>query len=422
VAVLTGLLIGIAPAWQVSRCQPAFVLRRDERVMGGGTGALGKALIVTQIALSLVLLQGAGLFVRSLQSLRSFDPGFHKAGVLEVSLFPRPGGSKGLDLNAYRAQLIERIGSLPGVLSVSFSNLPVPANDKGWRDTVSAQPDVHVLATLAVVSPGFFRTLGIPVVSGRDFDNADDDLHPKVATIDSNLARKLSPGDSIRQRIRFGVHTEFQDLVVIGEARSARLIDLRDANLTVVYVPYFQHRGFGQRGNLFVRANHPDALAKTVDHETQSLGREYSTGAKTLEEMSEQALLHDRATAMLSSFFAGIALLLAGIGLFGLTSYTVARRTREVGIRMALGSPRAAILRMVLRETLLLTLAGVVIGLPCALTATRLVAHMLFGLSSDDPATLATVSSTLLLVGLIAGYLPARRAMKMDPMVALRHD
>lgn len=423
---ITGVLVGLAPAWQMSREEPASVLRRNERTLGRGTRTLGRALIVTQIALSLVLLQAAGLFLRTLESLRSFDPGFRKAGVLEVGLHPRPEGYKNLDINSYRRQLVERVASLPGVLSVAFSHLPVPAGEKGWSDAVSSigadsNSRDNLLATLAVVSPDFFKTLGISFVSGRDFDWTDDEQHPRVAIIDSDLARLLPPsGTTTGQRIRFGVQPEFQDLEIVGVARKARLVDLRNANAPVVYVPFLQYPRFFHKGSLFLRANHPVAVARSVENEIQSLGHEYSTGAHTLEQTSEQALLHERATAMLSSFFAAMALVLAGIGLFGLMSYTVTLRTRELGIRMALGSQRGAILRMIFRETLLLTLAGVAIGLPCALAATRFVAHMLFGLLPDDPVTLAVASITLLCVGAIAGYLPARRAMNMDPLVALR--
>jgi putative ABC transport system permease protein len=273
-----------------------------------------------------------------------------------------------------------------------------------------------------MILPGFFKTLGIPLISGRDFNRTDDEHHPRVAIIDSSLARRLSPGAGIGKRIAFGVQPEFQDLEIVGEVRGARLIDLRDADAPVVYVPFVQHPTFGQGENLLVRAGNPGALAKSVEHEVQSLGREYSAGTNTLEEMSEQALAHERATAMLSSVFAAVALLLAGMGLFGLMSYTMTRRTREVGIRMALGSPRAGILRMVLGDALRLTLAGVIIGLPLAFAAARLVKHLLFGLSPGDPATWATASGTLLAVGAIAGYWPALKAMKMDPMAAWRHE
>lgn len=428
-AVLTGLLIGLVPARQIAVEEPASALRRNGCTLSRGTGKLGKALIVIQIALSLVLLQGAGLLLRTFHRLWSFNPGFHKAGVLQVSLYPTPQGYGNLDMNSYLSQLMERVHSIPGVHSVGFSNLPVPAGGRGgWRDTVSlmaADPDPNgsLLATLAAVSPGFFETLGIPLVRGRDFDWGDDEGHPRCAIVDGNLARRLLPsGDVVGQRIRFGVQPEFQDLEIVGVARSARVVDLRDGNRLVVYVPCLQHRQYGQHGNLFVRANDPGAFARAVADEVQSLGREYATGAKTVEQMSEQTLLEERAIAMLSSFFAAMALLLAGTGLFGLTSYAISRRTREIGIRLALGSQRRGILRMILRETLLLTAAGIGIGLPCALAATRLIAHMLFGVSPHDPLTLATASGALIAIGATAGYLAARRAMKVDPMVALRYE
>jgi predicted permease len=325
-------------------------------------------------------------------------------------------------------QLVERASALPGALSAAFSDLPVPAGEQGWSETVSPQgadgnPELSVLATLAAVSPGFFKTLGIPVVSGRDFEWSDDQRHSAIAIADSQMARRLFPsGNAIGKRVRFGVQSEFQNLEIVGVVRGARLIDLRDGDRLVIYVPCPQHPQYAEGGNLLVRAKHAGALARTLDNEVRSLGREYVTEAKTIEQMNNRALVAERATAILSTVFAAAALLLAGIGLFGLMSYTVTRRTSEIGIRMALGSQPGSILRMILGETLLLTLAGIALGAPCALAATRLIAHSLFGLSPVDPLTLAAASSALFAVGAIAGYLPARRALKSDPMAALRCD
>jgi hypothetical protein len=286
---------------------------------------------------------------------------------------------------------------------------------------VDSLADATRVATLVVASPGFFQTLGIPMISGRNFDWSDDEQHPRVAIIDSNLARRLLPaGDVLGTRVRFGVQPELQELQVVGVARSARLINLRDPNAPIIYVPSPQHPGYSELGNLFVRVGNTPGMRRTVQNEVQSRGHEYSTGAKTLEEANDQALVEDRATAMLSSFFGALALSLASIGLFGLMSYTVTKRTREIGIRMALGSQRAAILRLVVRESLRLSVAGIIIGAPCAIVATRLIAHMLFGTTPGDPLTFVVAASALLAVGAVAGYWPARRAAKIDPMVALR--
>jgi predicted permease len=428
VAVGSGVLIALAPAWQTSRQQPSAALQSDDRILARGTGRLGKSLIVGQIALSFVLVLGAGLLLRTFENLRSFDPQFQRSGVIQVTLQKRPDATSNVDMNSYRKQLLDGVASLPGIISASLANLEIPAADTGWKDRVSTTAtdsanDAGNLATLVDVSPDFFRTLGITMVSGRDFDWNDDQQHPHVAIIDSNLARKLAPSaDILGTRVRFGVQPYFQQLQVVGVARNARLIDLRDPNAMVIYIPSTQlpRDDFSLFVNVFVRGQNPGAVVRAVEREIVSHGLEYVVSTRTLEDNASRALTEDRATAMLSSLFAGLALLLAGFGLFGLMSYTVNRRTREIGIRMALGSQRITILRLVLGEAMLLVVVGLLIGAPCALAATRLITHVLFGVAPNDPLAFAFAASALLGIGAIGGVWPARRAMRTDPILALR--
>ena len=425
VVILTGILFGLAPAWRCSREDPASVLQQNARVLAGATGKLGKVLIVTQIALSLTLLVGAGLLARSFQKLCSIDPGL-KESVLEVGLYPRPGGYQDLDMNGYHRQLIERISSTPGVGSVGFSDVSIEGGQR-WQDTVSTMSDASspgsgVMANEAMVSPGLLRTLGISLVRGRDFDWTDDEHHPRIAIVSRSLAERLFPsGNAIGQRIRFGFMPELQDLEVAGVADDARIFDLHKASAPVIYLPSTQHST--TFGDLFVRTREtPEALARTVGHEIESLGHEYPLGTKTIAQEVSQALVEERVIAMLSGFFAALALLLASVGLYGLMSYAVTHRTREIGIRVALGAQRATVLWLVLREALALGLFGIALGIPCALAADQLIASMLFGISSGDVPTIAAVSLSLLAVALFAGYLPARRASRIAPMVALRTE
>ncbi len=427
VAILTGILFGLAPAWRCSREDPASVLQQNARSLMGTTGKLGKALIVAQIALSLILLLGAGLLARSFQKLCSVDPGMEER-VLEVGLYPRPGGYQNLDMNAYHRQLLERISSLPGVDSVAFSDASI-GEGRDWKDTVSkisdaSSPSAGIMANEAMVSPGFMPTLGISLVRGRDFDWTDDEHHPRVAIVSRSLAERLFPsGNAIGQRIRFSFMPEFQNLEVVGIANNARLFDLHNVAAPVIYLPYPQYPKSTENGDLLVRTKlPPETLSRTVGQAIESLGHEYPLGMKTVARVVSQALVEERVIAMLSGFFAGLALLLASVGLYGLMSYAVTRRSREIGVRVALGAQRPTVLWLVLREALALGLFGIALGIPCALAASRLIASMLFGISTGDLPTIAAVSLVLLAVASLAGYLPARRASRIDPMVALRAE
>ncbi|MGD0735090.1 MAG: ABC transporter permease [Terracidiphilus sp.] len=425
-AALTGLLTGLIPALQLSRQQPGSALREGARTEGRGAGALKKALIISQVAISLVLLQTAGLFMRSLEGLKSFNPGFEKASVTEFDLTPSARGMDGAEAESYRKQLADAVASLPSVRSIAFSNVPLLTKSYAWKDTVSSvsvpNPINPVPTARIIVSPGFFKTLGLPVVAGRDFSWSDDLHHPRVAIVDGLLARQLFGAENaIGKHVRFGVQPEYQDLEIVGVSQSARLLDIRDADGTFLYIPSTQENSPLEAGTLLVRGAGAD-LGKSVEREIESFGREYSTMIGTLTERSDNTLVNERMTATLSTFFASIALLVAGFGLFGLITYSVTLRTREIGIRMAMGSQRTGILRLILREAMQVTVIGICIGLPCAIGVSRVFANMLFALSFADPVTLTTASLTLLLTGIIAGLLPAVRAMKLEPMAALRHE
>ncbi len=428
-ALFTGLFIGLIPAWKLSRPSGVTLRLDQQRTVGAGLGIIGKALIVSQIAISLILLQAAGLFIRTLQSLRSFDPGFERTSLLEVHLAPMPQGYAKVDMIEYRRQLLEAVASLPSVHAVAFSNLAIPAGENnGWKETVADTTDTNptssATATLAAISPGFFKTLAIPLLSGRDFTWSDDKQHPPAAIIDSLTAKQLFPNTNpIGKHLRFGVQPDFQNFEIIGVAQNARLLDVRDGNAPLLYVSAVQvFHGYAEDGNLLLRGATSAGIDKTVDEEIRSFGHEFSTSASTFEERNERSFVYEQISATLSTLFASIALIVAGFGLFGLMSYAVTLRTREIGIRMAMGSQRTGILQLILREAVLLTLVGILVGVPCTLAATRLVTHMIFGLSAADPITLLTASLILLIAGTIAGYLPAVRAMKLDPMTALRHD
>lgn len=426
IAVLTGIFFGLAPAWRSSRQDPAAVLQQNARTLGGGAGSLGKGLIVTQVALSLVLLLGASLFVRSFERLRSRDFGFQKSSLLEITLYPRPGGYHNLDLNSYHRQLLNRISTLPGVSAVSFSDAaipePYPWHDFVFQSTADPTTTLHVIADADEISPNFFQTLGIPLLRGRTFNETDDAQHPHVAVISASLADRLFPGvDPVGKTVNFGVMPTYQSIEIIGVAADARIFNLRDASTPAIYFSYVQYPQ--EWGHLLSRTKlSPDSLVKSVGLQVDALGHEYVRSAKTIDEVVSNALSEERVTAMLSGFFAVLALLLASIGLYGLMSYTVTRRTREIGIRVAVGAQRKTVLWLVLRETLLLAFLGIVIGIPAALAAARLIASMLFGLSPSDVPTIIAVSLLLLLVALLAGYLPARRASAIEPIVALRAE
>ena len=424
VAILTGVLFGLAPAWRATREDPNFALQRNAQKFSRSTGRLGKSLIVTQVALSLVLLAAAGLFLRTLKKLRTIEPGYQASGVLDASLYPKPGGYKNLDRVNYYQELTARVSRIPRVESAGIAKMSL--GWRAWRESVrsSDTSDAGVKADFALVMPGFFHTVGIYPQRGRIFTWRDDDRAPRVAVVSESVAKKLFAGrEALGQRLEITTEPTWQKVEIVGIVSDASLYDIREHAPPTVYVPSTQYGEFMGWSQMMLRTKAaPAAMANAVRQTVDSLGHEYVAKTHMVVETIDRSILRERVFAILSAFFGGLALLLAGIGLYGLMAYNVTRRTQEIGVRMALGAARKNVLSMILRETLGLTSIGIALGLACALAASQLIANMLYGVSAQDPVTLAAASVVLSGVAVVAGWIPARRAMRVDPMVALRYE
>jgi predicted permease len=425
-ALLTGILFGLVPAWRAVRQDPSIALHLGAQTLSRTSSRLGQSLVVAQVALSLVLLTAAFLFVRSLGKLRAVPLGFRTEDVLELDLMPKPGSSKEPQSTLYYEQLMQRIRALPGVLDVAMSHTG-PGVGHETKATVGAKfarPEGEITAAFEVVTPRFFETMGLNLLHGRTINQQDDTKSPRVAIVTHALANRLfsKAGDSLGQTISVGEDPTRQNLQVVGVVSDARIQDLHDPLPLAVFVPTAQEPRI-QLLTLEVRtAGDLTPLTGGVREALEGFGRQYVLKMRTAQKVVDDSLVQERMTAMLAEFFGGLALLLAVIGLYSLTAYTVGQSTRAIGLRMALGSTPLRILWLVLRGTLLLTLGGIFIGVPCALGSARLIGHLLFGLSPYDAVALAVTSGTLITVGLLAGFVPAIRACSVDPMVALRHE
>lgn len=424
IAVVTGVLFGLAPAWHATRTDPNSALQQNSRTVGHGTGTLGKGLIVTQVALSLILVSAASLFIRTLRELRAVRPGFQVDDVLDVRLFPKPGASKNADPLAYFRELTYRISHIPGVVSAGFSH-----GDLGGGFDWIQKVRVHGMSggvfssNCDRVMPGFFPTVGILLLQGRTF-NWQDDLHsPHAVVVSENFAQMLFPhGGAIGQHIDIVTDPRWEDLQIIGIVSNASLYEIRKPKEPTVYLDTLQYDMSADFDSLLVQTDlSPNAILVSLRQAVSSLGRQYVASVSPVDKTINESILPERIIAALSAFFGVLALLIAGIGLFGLMAYNVTGRTRELGIRFSLGAQRNSVFKMILRETFILTLIGIAVGLPCTLAATHLIVHMLFGVTPYDPAMLTAVA-TVLAVGALAGYIPARRAMNVEPIFALRSE
>ncbi len=423
VALFTGILFGLAPAWNCARTDPKAVLEQGSRSVRSGIRWFGKFLVAGQIGLSLLVLTGALLFGRSLSNFYQTDAGYRRRHLLVMPLFPQPGHTKISDRVAYYRDLAEKINRLPGVNSVSYSNMG-PANQFEYMEPVSTPQSKEILQAISeVVAPDFFHAMSMRVLAGREFTWRDDEHAPAVAIISKSLGERLFPHENpVGREISLGPSGHQQHLQIVGVVNSASLWKTESIRPLAIYQSFAQMLDYNQPLLDIRTAVDPRTIKAPAERLLESLGRHFSLRTQTVDERLSTFLTAQRFAAMLSGFFSAVALLLAAIGLYGLLSYTVTRRTSEIGIRMALGAQRFNVLRLVLLEMAILTIVGITLGLATAFAFGRLISGLLFGISFTDPFTILIATTTLVVIAGIAAFQPARCACTIDPAVALRTE
>ncbi len=404
-AISTGVLFGIIPALRATSARPSSRTQ------------LNSMLVAAQVAVSFVLLIGAGLFVRTFENLDRIDPGFRHLGVLLID------GDRHRAVTpartAFYVDLLQRIEHLPGVVSASLAS-NTPLSGGWWTDRVAIdnQPPSGEAAHINSIAPHFFETMRTPLVAGRDFTNRDDASAPSVAIVNEAFVRRWFPeGRPIGRHISAG--SSLADMQIIGVVKDAISQSLREPPPPAVYVALFQQQTEFPEFVVYVSGSLTQVVS-ALRHELQADLPNTAIQIHTLTAQVEAALVQERLMATLAASFGVLALILAAVGLYGFIAYSVARRTSELGIRMALGAGHGDVMWLVIEGALRLLAFGLLLGLPAAWAASRLVTTMLWGLSATDPATIAAAIALLILTGVLAGWLPARRAAKIDPMAALR--
>jgi len=430
VAVLAALLFGVVPAWQVSRVDPQAVLKAQGRGVSEARGrlAMGRALVSFQIALSLVLITAAALLVGSWRRLATLDPGFRREQVLLLSADLRGAKLSPDERDASVNRLLSRFRALPGVRAAATVAV-TPVSGSGWNNAVSVNGARVVLKRDAMswfnaVSEDYFKALGIPVLAGRDFDTRDTPTSPPVAIVSQSMAQKFFGTPNAVGRTFQTMEGREMDapVTVIGVVGNTKYRSLRDSLTPVVYLPRAQGARGDERVNFVLFVEAPDAAMPTVRQAVAETAPRATITMNTLERQLDRSMPVMRATATVSGFFGGLALVLATIGLYGLMSYSVARRRNEIGVRIALGAERGRVVRMVLSDVSRVVATGIVIGVGLSFAATKLVASFIYDVRRNDPATLSGSALVLFAIGAAAAAWPAWRAASIDPVSALREE
>ena len=430
VAALTCLLFGLTPALRATRVEPGASMNATGRGLTASRErfSLRRGLVVVQVALSLVLVSGAVLFSRSLNKLQTVDTGFEQEGLLitraNFSRLNVPFDRR----QAFKQDVLERLKAIPGVAAAAEARV-VPLSGGSWGNVVwpvGADGQQRLDSDFTAVGADYFKMMRAPLLEGREFDSHDTVDSTRVAIINETLARKLFNGANPLGK-KFWIEatptTPERDYEIVGLARNSKYEDLREGAEPIAFLATSQDATPANGVQFLIRSTLRQAeLTAAVTRVLAEISPDIQVSFRGFKTMIEESLVRDRLMATLSGLFGGLALLLASIGLYGILSYGVASRTKEIGIRMALGAQAGQVRRLVLREALILVLIGVVVGVPVIFAATRFAASLLFELTPTDPLSLSLAALSLFAVAMVAGYLPARRATKVDPLVALRYE
>jgi len=428
-ALATGVIFGLVPAWQTTSPELASTLKDQGGSVSAGAGhvRLRKALVVSQVALSLLMLIGATLFARSLHNLKNVDLGFRRESLVEFAVDPSLNGYPAERIRQFAENVQQRLAAVPGVRSAAIGVNPLIGGDDWMRsikvEGYQAKDDESMSQYVDTVSPGYFSTMGIPLLLGREFNAGDRAGAPQVAIVNDVFAKYYFGNQSaLGRRMGFGLNKS-TNVQIVGVVRGSNYGSVNEPARRVVYTPFVQQDN-PSAVMVYARTSaDPKTLFGQIRREVTALDSALPiTGMRTMEEQVDQSLATERLISMLSAFFGILATLLAAIGLYGVMAYTVSRRTREIGIRVALGAGRGSLLGLVMREVAVLTGAGVGIAIPIALVVTRLVRAQLYGVLPTDALSIALAAGTLIAVALAAGYIPAERASRVNPITALRSE